>query len=77
LALGTTSGKVILDDIQKHEVVTEFAPKSSRPCRCLSWNQIHTNLIAAGYDKERNGNGTLVWDLNYGGMKYSCSKTLR
>lgn len=70
LAIGLQSGRVILDDIFKREVITEFTPKNPRACKCISWNQIHTNLIAVGYDKGRSENSTLVWDLNYGNRKF-------
>jgi len=51
LALGLQSGRILLDDSQRQEVVTEFVPRAPRACKCISWNPIHTNLIAAGYEK--------------------------
>ncbi|KAL0488655.1 WD repeat-containing protein mio [Acrasis kona] len=64
LALGLQSGRIVLDDSQRQEIVMEFVPRAQRACRCLSWNPVHTNLIAAGYEKARNDNNCLVWDIN-------------
>ena len=37
---------------------------SSPPCRCMDWNPVETNIIAAGYDKVPKQNCVAIWDIN-------------
>nr|CAG4714812.1 unnamed protein product [Naegleria fowleri] len=72
-AVGLSNGSILLDDIQSDQhVFAEFTrtdpanrgKTSSPPCRCIDWNPVETNYIAAGYDKVPKQNCVAIWDLS-------------
>ncbi|EFC41387.1 hypothetical protein NAEGRDRAFT_80725 [Naegleria gruberi] len=72
-AVGLSNGSILFDNVQSDQhVFAEFTrtdpanrgKTSSPPCRCIDWNSVDTNLIAAGYDKVPKQNCVAIWDVN-------------
>lgn len=42
------------------------APRQSRPCLCLAWNELEPHLLAIGHDRNRSDHCITVWDTTLG-----------
>jgi len=64
VALGLSNGTISFNNTRSSKIVAEFIPRSLRLCKSISWNQMQTNLIAAGFDKTKTDGGVVIWDVN-------------
>lgn len=61
---GQTNGTVNLTNLLRSELPTlRLRPKQSRPCNSVSFNS--NGLMAAGFDKVRNDNCLMVWNIEH------------
>lgn len=70
VAVGQASGRVTLLSFASAgaspagRAIKEFGPKTGRPVNDLSWNHIAPDLLAAGYEKNRNDHCLLIFDTS-------------
>ncbi|XP_065574465.1 GATOR2 complex protein MIOS-like isoform X2 [Artemia franciscana] len=64
LAVGQTTGRVVLLDMKDELSAREFVTKHPRACNSLSWSPLERRLLLAGFEKHRSEFGAQVWDVN-------------
>ncbi|GAB1607536.1 complex MIOS [Argonauta hians] len=68
LAIGQVIGKILLTnlgDARNCDLAgKEFAQRHTRQCNYLAWNPIESNLLAAGFEKNRHDGCIAIWDVN-------------
>jgi WD repeat-containing protein mio len=52
------------------------APRQSRPCMALAWNENEPSLLAIGHDRSRTDHCIAVWDTERGAPKESSKHFL-